>query len=89
MKPVNFPQATADLGPPPGLAESQVQTVPSFMGIVQRGSLEGSPMVVTAWQPDQADLERLNQGQPVFLTFLGGLPPHMASTDFETAIQPA
>lgn len=70
------------------MAESQVRVVPAFMGVVDRGSLEGITIVVTAWQPSAGDLEKLNQGGKVYLTFIGGLPPHMASTDFETAIHP-
>ena len=88
MKPVPFPQASTFFGPPPGLEESQVMTIPAFVGTVVRGSLEGADVVITAWQPDAADLDRIKQGAPVFLTFLGGLPPHMVSTDFDTAKTP-
>lgn len=89
MTPAHFPQVTAFFGPPPGLAESQVQTIPAFVGTVQRGSVEGTPIVVTAWQPSPEDLVRLNAGAPLFLTFLGGLPPHMVKTSFNDAINPA
>ena len=89
MKAVRFPQATTFFGPPPGLSESQVKMIPAFIGTVQRGSMEGSAMVITAWKPSPDDLARLNQGDPIFLTFLGSLPPHMVSTDFDIASQPA
>jgi len=69
--------------------ESQVQKAHTFDGEISGGTLDGSPMVVTAWKPNAAELEVLNAGGPVFLTFIGGLPPHRVSVLFETAIQPA
>lgn len=88
MIPVRFPQANAFFGAPPGLDPSQVEAVAAYSGTAQGGSLDGMPIVVTAWRPSPEDLEALNAGRPIFLTFIGGLPPHMATTDFEAAIQP-
>ncbi len=45
-------------------------------------------IIVTAWAPDADELARLNAGAPIFLTFIGGLPPHMITTDFRQAIAP-
>ena len=67
------------------MAESQVRTLRCYAGRVSTGSCDGSRMVVTAWQPDARELAALNAGAPVFLTFLGGLPPHAVSTSFEEA----
>lgn len=87
MTPVRFPQVNAFFGAPAGLDENQVVTVPAFAGSARGGSLDGMPIVVTAWQPSPAELAALNAGRPIFLTFIGGLPPHMATTDFESATQ--
>lgn len=88
MKPVTFPEANAHFGPPPGIAESQVVPIHAYTGVVDRGSMEGSPLTVTAWKPTAEELAVLNEGAPIFLTFIGGLPPHMATVDFQQAILP-
>lgn len=82
MKPADFPESNRKFGPPPGMSESQVQTIDAYMGKIDRGPLEGAEMVVTAWQPDADDLARLNAGGVVYLSFIGGLPPHCAATQF-------
>lgn len=90
MTPVHFEQANVTFGPPPDLAESQCGALSAFRGTVETGSVDGVPVIVTAWRPDARELERINAGAPIFLTFLsGGLPPHMATTSFEEATKPA
>lgn len=89
MTPVDFKEANAHFGPPPGLAESQVRTVRAYCGPIDRGSLEGEKLVVVAWRPSEAELEAIINGAPIFMTAVGGLPPHFLSTDFATAISPA
>lgn len=88
MSPIHFPQATTPFKAPEDLDESQVATVHSYVGIIKGGNLDGHPIVVTAWQPNAQDLERINAGGPVFLTTLGGLPPHMLATTFQDATNP-
>lgn len=89
MIPVDFPEANTNFKAPASLEESQVAPVRGYHGIVERGSVEGLPVVVVAWQPDAEDLTALNQGKPIFLSTLGFLPPHFLSTSFEEAKQPA
>lgn len=89
MQAVPFAQANANFGPPPDLEESQCRTIPAFLGTVQRGSCEGAKLVVVAHMPTPEELARLNAGQPIFLTMLGGLSPHMLTTSFEEATNPA
>jgi hypothetical protein len=89
MIPVRFPQANVAFKHPEGLDESQVRTVMAYTGPVVGGSVDGETMVVVAWQPDPMDLVRLQAGAPVYLTTLGGLPPHFLTTDFDTATHPA
>ena len=85
MTPIKFPQANVAFGPPPDLKESQCRTIHGFIGEVSQGSVEGSALVVTAWQPTPEELAELNAGGAVFLSFLGGLPPHLATTSFQAA----
>lgn len=89
MTPVTFPQANARFGPPSDLAESQCMTIHAYQGKVERGSVEGSPIVVTAWKPSPQELNAMIEGSPIFLSFLGGLPPHFVTTDFQQATHPA
>lgn len=85
----NFPQANILFGPPEGMHENQVASVPAYQGKIDRGSCDGLSLVVTAWRPTVQELVDLNAGAPVFLSFVGGLPPHFATTRFEQAINPA
>lgn len=88
MTPANFPEANTRFGPPEGLAESQVATIHAYDGRVRGGSLDGERVVVTAWHPSVDELLQLARGQPIFLSFIGGLPPHMVTTDFAKATNP-
>lgn len=85
MTPIDFNESNKVFGPPPDMTESQVQRIPAYVGKVPKGSCEGAPMVVVAWIPTPAEREALAEGSPVFLTFLGGLPPHVVTTNFAEA----
>lgn len=85
MIPVKFDQANCAFGPPPDLAESQCRTIHGFIGEVANGSVDGAKFIVTAWKPTPEELAELNAGGAVFLSFLGGLPPHLATTNFQAA----
>lgn len=89
MTPVEFSEANASFTAPDGLDETQVQSIPGFQGVVERGSLEGLRMIVVAWKPDEAELQQINSGSPIYLTVLGGLPPHFLSTSFAEATKPS
>jgi hypothetical protein len=89
MTPITFPEANASFKAPADLAESQVATIMAYCGPIPSGSMDGEKMIVVAWKPDADELAALNAGQPVFLTTLGGLPPHFLTTDFANATNPA
>jgi hypothetical protein len=89
MDPVKFPEANARLGPPATLDESQCLTIDAFVGKVQGGSVDGSDVFVVAWKPTPEELGALAAGKTIFVSCLGGIPPHFLSTDFETATHPA
>lgn len=85
MIPVIFPQANARFGPPSDLDESQCMTIHAYLGKVVGCSIDGADQVITAWKPTADELALLNAGQPVFLSCIGGLPPHFITCDFESA----
>lgn len=89
MIPVTFPEANIRYGPPPDLAESQCMTIHAYRGQVAGGSVDGSLIVVTAWKPSPDEIEAMKQGRPIFLSFIGGLPPHFVALDFHSATHPA
>ena len=90
MNPIDFPEANCAFHAPPDMAASQVLTVRAYYGKVTGGSVDGAPLVVTAWSPSPAELAALNAGRPLFLSFLAcGLPPHFPSVDFHLASHPA
>lgn len=88
MTPVDFPECNRVFGAPNDLTESQVAAIPAYTGQIEGGSLDGVPIVVTAWKPDERELALLNAGHPIFLSFLGGLPPHMPTMHFHAATHP-
>lgn len=80
-----FPEANTTFGCPVGMDPSQVATAPAYVGPIRGGNLDGMPCVVVAWKPTEEELEELNAGGLVYLSVLGGLPPHFICTRFSTA----
>lgn len=89
MNPTLFPEANINFVAPGDLKESQCATVAGFQGKVTGGSIDGSPISVVAWAPTERELELIKEGKPIFLTFVGGIPPHYPSMSFHEASQPA
>jgi len=88
MTPIKFPEANATFNPPPdmkGLCES----VTAYCGHVEGGTNDGAKICVTAWRPTLQEIEAMRRGQPIFVSFIGGLPPHFVTTDFQQSIHPA
>ena len=77
MKPTDFPESNILFGPPAGMDETQVHTTPAFCGKVHGGNLDGSSVA--------EEIEQIKAGAPIFLTVLGGLPPHFLSLSFKEA----
>lgn len=89
MNPVHFPEANARIGPPPGLTEAQVKTIYAHVGQANGGSVDGARQIIVAWKPTDEEVARLSSGGLVFLSCLGGLPPHFLCTSFQEATHPA
>lgn len=85
MIPALFRGANAKFGPPEGLDESQVMTIPAYKGAITYGNLDGEEFVTVAWKPTEADLIRLMAGELVYLSCVGGLPPHFLTTRLDEA----
>jgi hypothetical protein len=89
MNPTDFPEANAKFRAPPDLTEQQVMTVSGYCGPAAGGSLDGAQLCVTCWKPTEEEVELIKRGQPIFLSFLGGLPPHFPCMSFKEAVRPA
>lgn len=85
MTPTDFPEANSTFAPPSDLEESQCRSIRVFVGRVEGGSCDGADQVITAWQPSEEEIAMIAAGAPVFLSCLGGLPPHYLTTSFEHA----
>jgi hypothetical protein len=89
MTPIRFGQVNARFAPPAGMDESQVATIAAYVGTIKEGTLDGSVVTVTAWQPTELEISRILAGQPIYFSMLGSPPPaHFLSTSFEEAINP-
>lgn len=88
MNPTTFPEVNIRYSAPTGIDESQVMTIPAFVGETKSGSMDGVPMVVVAWLPTAEERSKIALGLPIFLTFIGGIPPHYPSMSFEEATHP-
>jgi len=82
MLPTQFPQANTHFKPPPGYNEDQVASIPAWVGELQDGNLDGAAVVIVAWRPSWEEVELLKKGNPVFIGFLAGVPPHFVCAQF-------
>lgn len=87
MEAADFPEANGCHGAPAGMSESNVKTLPSFKAKIEGGQFDDADMVVVAWRPSAEDLDRLSQGGLIYLSCIGGLPPHFLCTTFPEAVR--
>lgn len=89
MTPSLFEEANTLFRPPFDLEESQCMSIAAHVSEVTSGSMDGVKQIVVAWLPTGEDLKRLQQGDPLYITFMGVMPPHYPSTNFHDATHPA
>jgi hypothetical protein len=85
MVPINFPEANIIYRAPDGLDESQVGAVHGWAGEITGSNMDGAISSVIAWQPSEDDIKKIVQGQPIFITMIGGCAPHLLSMSFHEA----
>lgn len=77
----DFPQANQTIGEPQGWDRSQCQPIRAFVCMIDKGNLEGSPAVVTAWKPTEEEIKQIVEGGLIYVAFISdGLPPHFLAT---------
>lgn len=90
MTPRDFPEANTRFHPPSDLEESQCRTIPAYLGTVDRGSVEGTKLVVVAWELSHEEVQALlrKETPTIYISMLGGLAPHFLSLSFKDAVNP-
>lgn len=86
MIPAIFPECNIELRAPDDL-EDLVRTIHAMHVPIESGRLEGGCITVVAWKPTAEELQQLQNGAPVFITFMGGVPPHFPSTNINAAVK--
>lgn len=89
MIPISFPESNRIFAAPNELDEQQCKSIAAYVGEVTVNSCDGARLVVTAWKPDEREIEAIKNGAPIFFSCIGGLPPHFLTTSFEEATHPA
>lgn len=66
------------------MSSEQVMSIHAYYGQIThpQSNLDGAEFVVTAWKPSPEELKTLNEGGPVYLSCLGGLPAHFLTSSF-------
>ena len=86
MNPARPPVYNKTFVAPADLDHSQVAPITAFAGEVPSGhNLDGAGFVVVAWKPTSEEIESLRQGGLIYISMLGGIPPHFVTTDFGQA----
>jgi hypothetical protein len=83
-----FPEANSNFRRPTDMTAEQCVSIPTYKGVVESGSCAGHKLVVVAWKPTPEELEVIVAGGPIFLSVLGGLPPHFLTACFAHATNP-
>lgn len=84
MQPSNFDEANTNLGPPQGVGEDQCSTLR-----VCRGLLQGkTPVVISCWKPDRAELEEIMRTGRVWLMIWGQTQPPAFVSGYKASILP-
>ena len=87
MSPIRFKESNASIKPPDYLTEDQCETVYAHCGQIDGGNMDGSATYTVAWLPGDAERERIASGECIYLTCLGGLPPHFLTVGFPCGVK--
>lgn len=88
MIPCHFKEANRFIGPPEGVADTDVHRAPAFIGQLLSGPLDGSMVVITAWVPTNEEMHKIVSGKPIYLLTVGMMPPVILSTEFPDEVKP-
>lgn len=83
MKCVSFPEQNGELTKPVGTTDEQCGTLPCWRGPILIDEFANTtPGIISAWQPDESDIRRVNAGGPLYLALWGEtMPPASIFTE--------
>jgi len=71
MLPIDFKEANFTFRKPVDMTDEQCSSLRVWKGII-----DGTPVIISKWQPNKEDIEAVNRGEAVYLTIMGdGMPP--------------
>ncbi len=72
MLAVDFPGTNITFGKPADMTDEECGSLKAMVAQYE----DGTPYVLTAWQPSYEDIQAINAGRPVMLQIIGrGMPP--------------
>lgn len=91
VMPLEFKGTNVTFQLPSDLSNSKTKARPIRGKIIQmnKGPLDGLAVAVVAYKPSPLDVSRILAGEPIYISFLGGVAPHYLSTALEEAISPS
>ena len=91
MMPLEFQGTNVTFKLPNDLAGSKTKARPirGRILLIEKGPLDGLAVAVVAYKPTPLDVSRILAGEPIYISFLAGVPPHYLSTTLEDALKPS
>jgi len=86
MIPTDFPESNMTFKSPPDMPGT-CEDVRGYMGQVKGGPFDGAQHTVVAWQPTEEEIHRMANGEPIYLSVIGNLPPHYLCMSYEEAVE--
>ena len=78
MLPVDFKEANFTFGKPVDMTDEQCSSLRVWKG----NSTDGTPCIISKWQPNKEDIEAIAKGEAIYLTITGhGMPPVSLQTE--------
>ncbi len=72
MLPTDFPEANFTFTKPESMTDEECSDLRVFKGSYH----DGTPVIISKWQPSKEDIEAINRGEGIFLLITGlGMPP--------------
>jgi hypothetical protein len=72
MLPVNFSEANFTFTKPSSMTDEECGDLRVHKGNYS----DGTPVIISKWQPSKEDIEAINRGEGVYLSIVGtGMPP--------------
>lgn len=84
MIPIDFPGKNFTFTKPTDMTDEQCSSLPVYKG----NTIDGMPVIISAWKPNYEDIQAINRGEPIYLTIIGhGMPPVSLDTENPFTIQ--